>query len=183
MTHRRTPRWLLAAFVAGLPCVACACSPFVEEHVDRASATLRPHISALEHCEVSEASYRRIVSEWLRDRAAGPPLSSLSLGRAVAFPWLSRALADAALRSPGWAARVERARAGERDRLAAPLLSDPALLARLAVPFEGTPYAVQRVSFEKVLYGRADRYSSDRQAGAIKVPFDAQLWLRLVPAR
>jgi hypothetical protein len=60
-------------------------------------------------------------------------------------------------------------------------LSDPSLLQRLAAPFEGTQYQVLRVTFEKVLFGRADEYASDPGAGAVKVPFDAQLWLRLAP--
>ncbi|MFZ0790263.1 MAG: hypothetical protein WAM94_11655 [Chromatiaceae bacterium] len=42
-----------------------------------------------------------------------------------------------------------------------------------------TRYVVLGVTFEKVLFGRADQYSSDRRAGAVKVPFDALLWLRL----
>ncbi len=40
---------------------------------------------------------------------------------------------------------------------------------------------VQGLSFEKVLYGRADEHSSLHGSGAVKVPFDAQLWLRLAP--
>lgn len=174
----------LAMFFAVGPCFVFACTPFIEEHPTGASASFRPHTSAFENCEVSEPTYRQVVSEWLRTRPAGAaPVSSLSLGRAVAFPWLSRYIADAALQSPGWAERVVRARSGERDKLAAAILLDAALRQRLAVPFEGTQYVVLSVSFEKVLYGRADEYSSDKRAGAVRVPFDAQLWLRLAPSR
>ena len=171
---------LLAAALLASPGVGAECTPYVEEHPTWSSATLRPHRSAFEHCEVTEAAYRQVVTDWLRARSPdAPPIVSLSLGRAIAYPWISRHLADSALQSPNWAARVRATRAGERDQLAAPLLSDPSLLQRLAVPFEETQYLVLGVTFEKVLFGRADQYSSDLGAGAVKVPFDAQLWLRL----
>ena len=171
---------LITACLLASPGVGAQCTPYVEEHPTWSSATLRPHSSAFEHCEVSEAAYRQVVTDWLRARPPeAPPIVSLSLGRAVAFPWISRYLADSALQSPNWAARVRETRAGERDQLAATLLSDPSLLQRLAVPFEETQYLVLGVTFEKVLFGRADQYASDRGAGALKVPFDAQLWLRL----
>lgn len=172
----------LAAFVACAAVSAPACEPFIEEHPGWASASFRPHRNAFERCDVSEPVYRTVVAEWLRARARGHgELASLSLGRAVSFPWLSRHIADAALRIPGWAGRVARARTGERDRLAAEAIRDPDLLRRLAAPFEGSPYVVASVSFEKALFGPADRHSSSEDAGAVMVPFDAQLWLRLAP--
>lgn len=184
-TPMKLPRGIfLAIFLLAGPCVAWACTPYIEEHPGWTSASFRPHTDAFEHCDVSEAVYRQVVGDWLRARTPDlPTISSLSLGRAVTFPWISRYLADSALQSPGWAARVSRARKGERDRLAAPILSAPALLQRLAVPFEGTPYEVVGVSFEKVLFGRADKYASDLRAGEVKVPFDAQLWLKLAPRK
>jgi hypothetical protein len=164
------------------PCLALACTPFIEEHPSWTSASFRANTSAFERCEVDEQTYYQVISEWLQTRAADSgSVSSLSLGRVVAFPWLSRHIADSALQSPGWAARVARVKPGERDRLATPILRDPELLHRLAAPFEGTQYTVLSLSFEKVLFGRADEYSSDKNAGAVKVPFDAQLWLRLAP--
>lgn len=101
------------------------------------------------------------------------------LGRAVNFPWMSRQLADTALQIPGRADRVAHSDPGQRHRLAAQLLNDPTFLQRLATPFEGTRYAVTGIAFEKVLYGNASEYSSNHDAGKVKVPFDAQLWLRL----
>jgi hypothetical protein len=173
---------LVIVYFVASPCLALACTPFIEEHPSWASASFRPHTSAFEHCEVDEQSYRQVISEWLHTRAADSgAVSSLSLGRAVTFPWLSRHIADSALQTPGWAARVARAKPGERDSLAAPILRDPELLHRLAAPFEGTQYTIRSISFEKVLFGRADEYSSNKSAGAVKVPFDAQLWLQLAP--
>lgn len=167
---------------------ADSCAPFIEEHPGWTSASFRLHVSALEPCGVDEARYRRVIADWLQQRpATRPDVTSLSLGRAVNFPWISRFLADAALRSPDWAARVARARSGERDRLARPILQDLALLQRLAAPFAGSRYVVIGFSYEKVLFGRADIHASPlasaltSQAAAVMVPYDAQLWLRLAP--
>ena len=170
-------RLMAAAGLAVAPHLAVACTPFVEVHASGTSATLRPNTSAFERCTIDEPTYQRVVSEWLRSRPAG--MSSLSLGRAVSYPWLSGHIADSALAVPDWAGRLARAKAGERDKLAAEVLRDPALLRRLAVPFEGAPYVATRVSFEKILFGRADEYSSGRNGGSVLVPFDAQLWLSL----
>lgn len=173
---------LLAVYFAAQACTAIACTPFVETRAG--SASFRPHATAFERCEVSEAAYRQVIVDWLRTAdgaGAGRDIGSLALGRAVAFPWLSRHLADAALRSPRWSERIARAAPPERDRMAATVLRDPALLARLAVPFEGTPVVVTGLAFEKILFGPADRHASDPVAGTVPVPFDAQITLRLAP--
>lgn len=173
-------RILLTIFILCVPGSLLACEPFVEEHPGRTSASFRPNTNAFDRCPVSEHDYHAVVRAWLGSRAPEDDgITSLSLGRAVSFPWLSRYIADAALQSPQWAARVREARPGTRDKLAVDVLQDPALLKRLAVPFEGSRYEVTRISFEKVLFGRADEYSSTKSAGAVLVPFDAQLWLRL----
>jgi hypothetical protein len=49
------------------------------------------------------------------------------------------------------------------------------------VPFEATGYRVLGVGHEKLLFGRADVHVAGAAAGAVPVPFDAQLWLRLAP--
>jgi hypothetical protein len=63
------------------------------------------------------------------------------------------------------------------------VLGDTKLIGGLAVPFEDSPFEVVRLSCEKVLFGRADPYSSHPEAAAVLVPFDAQPWLRLRPRR
>lgn len=175
-------RLLVSTCLAVGPSLALACSPFIEEHPTSSSASFRPHTTAFEHCTVDETTYRRVVAAWLQNRPTGSArITSLALGRAVTYPWLSQRIADSALASPGWAAQVAKAKPGERDKLAAKALLDPALLRRLAAPFDGTQFVVLRVSYEKVLFGRADEHASQRSAGAVLVPFDAQLWLQLSP--
>ena len=166
----------VVAWLAARSGIALACSPHIEEHsAASGSFVLRPHKNAFERCEVSEAAYREVIGEWLKAGPTGAPaVSSLALGRAVAYPWIARHLADAALETPGWAAKVSRATPAERDKMAGALFRQPQFLQRLALPFEGTPYQVVGISFEKVLWGKT---------GAVPVPFDAQLWLRVAPRR
>jgi hypothetical protein len=151
-------------------------------------ATLRPGVSSAVSCRVDETAYRQLVVRWLQERPrSAAPVSSLALGRALHYPWLSQHIADLALASPGWAGRIAAAPAGGRERLAGLVFSDPRLLQRLAVPFEGTAYRVLAVGHEKLLFGRADVHAAGAAAaagtaaGAVPVPFDAQLWLRLAP--
>jgi hypothetical protein len=161
-----------------------ACEPYVEEQPKWSSATFRPGRDGLASCEVGEDAYRAVVQAWLAARPANAaPVDSLSLGRVVSYPWLSRAIADAALASPGWASRAAHARPGRRAALAAPVLRDPALRDRLAVPFSGSRWTVKNLSYEKVLFGPASEHASHVVAGdaGVLVPFDAQLWLRLAP--
>ena len=183
---------LLAGVLLANPVAAETCSPFIEEHPAWASASFRLHITAFEACSVDEARYRQVIADWLQRQqqtspSTAPDITSLSLGRAVNFPWISRFIADAALQTPGWAVRVARTKIGERDKLAKPVLHDPALLQRLAVPFADSRYVVIGLSYEKVLFGRADKYASqltykaasNQAVTTVKVPYDAQLWLRL----
>ncbi len=162
-----------------------ACEPYVEEQPKWHSATFRPSRAALASCDVTEDAYRAVVGAWLAARAPdAPPLDTVALGRAVSYPWLSRAIADAALASPGWASRATHAKPGRRDALAAPVLRAPALRDRLALPFAGSRYVVTNLSYEKVLFGKASEHATQILAGQgdVLVPFDAQLWLRLAPS-
>jgi hypothetical protein len=182
MAGLRVPVWFAVVCLMASPALACA--PHIEERPTESTASFRPHTTAFERCEVDEATYVRVLGEWLHARAAdAPELRSISLGRAVNFPWISRYMADSALQSPGWAASASRAKMVERSRLAAKVLNDPLFLQRLDAPFEGTRYTITAISFEKVLFGAAAEYSSSKEAGKVPVPFDAQLWLRLAPRK
>ena len=167
------------AGVLALPCLGDACAPHVEEHSGSRSASFRSHSPPSEPCRVDEATYVRVVQEWLSGRDGTAPVSSLALGRAVDYPWISGHLADSSLRSSGWAQRISRGPAGEQNRFVAALLSEPAFLRRLGAPFEARGYVVTGVSVEKVLVGKARDHASDARAGNARVPFDAQVWLRL----
>ncbi len=67
------------------------------------------------------------------------------------------------------------------SKLAKEVVLDPALLQRLAIPFAGLHYKVEKISYEKVLFGPAAQHSSNKRADSRPVPFDAQQWLQLTP--
>lgn len=173
---------LLSALLLGLPGIAIACTLHVEENPTWASASLRLLSSGNTPCVISEDEYRRVVSTWLQQRPAdAPALTSLSLGRAVDYPWISRHLADRGLNDPAWRKQVMRASASQHNRFVAAVLSEPDFRQRLDAPFVGSSLTVQGVSVEKVLLGPASQYTSATASARIRVPFDAQVWLRLTP--
>ncbi|HET9700667.1 MAG TPA: hypothetical protein VFP70_07100 [Burkholderiales bacterium] len=137
-------------------------------------------MNAFENCQVAEESYRQVVADWLGRRPAdAPTVTSLSLGRAVGFPWISRHIADSALRNPRWDARAGKPKKVGINSLVSELLSEPEFLRRLGAPFEGTGHAIAGVTVEKVLVGRAGEHASGASAGNRQVPYDAQVWIRL----
>ncbi|WP_300453903.1 hypothetical protein [Accumulibacter sp.] len=173
---RRLAAWPLLA----LPLVAAACAPQIDEQPGADTASFRPHSDAFLRCEVSESTYREVIGRWLRARPAdAPPLRGLSLGRAFHFPWISRHLAESALRDGQWDARRGRPRHAGENRWVASTLSEPDFLVRLAIPFAGSPYAPVGVSVEKVLVGKAQEVAPDLAAGQRRLPFDAQIWLTI----
>lgn len=166
---------LVCAAAPGLVAAAPPCRPAVESpRPGSGAAVFRAHPTAFEPCDVEEADYQRVLRDWLSSQAAdAATLTSVSLGRAVQYPWLSRAMTDAALRDKAWLAQAAQAGPVRRDRLLAALLRDPALLQRLGAPFEGTRYELTGVvTYEKVLWRKED---------GVDAPFDAQLWLRVRP--
>lgn len=160
---------------------ALACSPFIEDSPQQSTAVFRNHTDAFVECPVSEASYQQVLRQWLQSRSSDlPSLTGLSLGRAVNFPWLSRLIADTALRVPAWQSLIVATPRGRLDALAARVFEQAELRARLAEPFAGSGYTVIGLSYEKVLYGKARDHATNRKDETL-VPFDAQLWLRLAP--
>ncbi len=191
MQRRITLSHLILAFsflsflgiIAATPLVAQPCAPFIEEHPQQTTAVFRKHTDAFTECPVSEASYQQILRQWLQARATNlPPLTGVSLGRAVDFPWLSRLIADTALKVPAWQSLIIATPRGRLHALAARVFENAELRARLAEPFAGSGYTVIGLSYEKVLYGKASDHATDRRDDTL-VPFDAQVWLQLTPRR
>lgn len=122
--------------------------------------------------------------------AAGPDLPSpatLAMGRIVEYPWLSERLARAALADPGWDAQRGRPRAGGENAWVAEALAQRRLLAELADRFAAEGLALRVAGVEKVLVGDVGssaelrHLAADAVDPAARLPFDAQLWLRIEP--
>ena len=97
-------------------------------------------------------------------------VASLSLGRIERLPWLAQRVAEAARRSPRWDARTGRAREGAAEHAVADWIRQGNLAGELAAVLASFGAKLDGVSVEKVLVTSAP---GDR------VPFDAQVWLRL----
>lgn len=158
------------------------CLPHVEEHANWGSASFRPHRDAFLNCPVSEATFQRVLAEWLRSRGeTAPAIKTIGLGRAISYPWISEYIAGAALTSPQWNPARGRSRTGSNNynSLVAGILSNPAFIKRLQIPFEATPYFVVSVSVQKVLVGKVGDVMPGVARESLLVPYDAQLWIVL----
>lgn len=166
----------------GAPGIASGCTIHIEENARWATASVRLTSAGEAGCTIDEATYQQTVSAWLQQRPAdAPALTSLSLGRAIDYPWISRHLADRGLADPRWRKQALRGSAGGHNRFVADTLTEPVFLQRLAAPFSTSPLTVHGVSVEKVLLGPASQYASSPVQAKTRVPFDAQVWLRLTP--
>lgn len=173
---------LTIVLLLALSPLAAACSAYVEGSPDPAYAVFRPHSSVFESCEVSEETYRRVLAQWLHNRPPGSAqLVSVALGRAKDYPWIAHYMADSARQNREWRGHGKRIPPGRQNTLVARLLTDATFLQRLDAPFDGTALTVRGVAVEKVLLGAASEHSSDSRTAKVKVPYDAQLWLQLVP--
>lgn len=155
-----------------------ACSPYIEEH--ETTPAFRANTNAYEACPVSEETYNRIIREWLCARQQRSQITSIYLGRAVDYPWISRQIADNALVLIRKNGSVTKMTPKQRSDLESSAIKDAALLTRLATSFAGSSFNVTGISFEKVLYGKATDCSSQKDAGKMLVPYDAMLWIRLI---
>ena len=181
-------RWLRPCLLALLLAVLDvgklfpACSPFIEESADHLSATFRAHTSAFDECPVSEATYRQVVATWLASREPGLPQPRLlGLGRAISFPWISHFFVETAREMSRWQKTVATRPRREWDATAAKIILAPELRARLAAPFARSQLRVGELVFEKILYGPEEEHGARGTGTHQRVPFDAQLWLRLHP--
>jgi hypothetical protein len=111
--------------------------------------------------------------------------ASLELGRIIDYPWLSKSLADAALRSPVWDPKKGRGRRSEDNPAVASLIDTRRLLQPLAPTFARYGVKARAAGVEKVLVGRVGESEQLAALEAIpaakdkKLPYDAILWVRL----
>lgn len=168
---------LVLALLAATGAMAFACSPYIEEH--ETTPAFRANASAFETCPVSEEAYNLIIRQWLHTKQPAVQITSMYLGRAVDYPWISKQITDNALVLIRKKGPVTKMTPKQRYALESAAIKDAALLERLAAPFADSSYRVTGISFEKMLYGKAADYSSRKDAEKMLVPYDAQLWLRL----
>ena len=145
---------------------------------------LRAHHPKCKGCRIDKSSMVSVLTAaFLKN---DPPriegsYSSLSIGRLIDYPWLSQYLATTAYHDQGWDSRKGKPAAMDINKYVSRLLSRKELLAQIETPFAESGYKVNRVSVEKVLVGgfrEVPFYQGKMYPG--RVPYDAQVWFRLV---
>lgn len=142
----------------------------------------RLSVRARTSCPVAREQLRAALMDVAPSAFAGgaqPAELRVELGRIIEHPWLSTALARAALSSKEW----DKARGAPRQRNINQLAG---ALLRLGGTLDDLPagWTLKSVSVEKVLVQPARAMPELRAAPGDKalVPFDAQVWLQYVPS-
>lgn len=144
-------------------------------------------------CHLSLASLGRLLETGLQGLFPQPPLPirGLYLGRLIDYPEWSRSLATAAAKSRSWNSKRGRpTKTVESDnQCIRQLLNGPAYPKSLLPPFAKYQLAATISDVEKVLVFKAKDIWPDRKttprgiSPEARLPVDAQIWLRLEPAR
>ena len=169
------------AVLASIP--AGECTLTVEASENWPALRLRAGHPNHRPCFIDKAA----VVEALTQAFAGPhpilasrEFTSLALGRLIDYPWLVRFLAQHAARDPQWDAIAGKPRRIHVNRYVADVLFSPGIVSEIEKPLHGQGYRVAGVSVEKVLVGGFENVPQwEGPGGKGKIPFDAQVWLRL----
>ena len=200
MTRARPPAWsrsiavpmlcIAAALAAHRPSPKGSTEPCETTHEiadGGQSMRLRPG------CPLSladtSAALTALLQEAFPDGRMNLDRATLELGRIVQYPWLSKGLADAALRSPVWEQKKGRGRRTDDNPAVASILDTRRVLAPLIPTFARFGIRARAGSVEKVLVGEVgktkDLAALEKTPTAMgkKLPYDAILWLRLEPLK
>jgi hypothetical protein len=178
------------AFVVGLvpisihaePEPTSACTP---THEIRDDGTLRLRAGCKLSLAETAAGLDALLAEAFPSGRMTESRASLELGRIVDYPWLSKALAEASLRSPVWNPEKGRGRRTDDNPAVASIVDTRRLLAPLTTVFARHGVRARAGSVEKVLVGEVGEtpelapLASNQAAAGKKLPYDAILWLRL----
>lgn len=188
MKQRRLVALALSLALAPLSAIASqepsGCEPKHEVEEGGAELRLRADGCALSLPETAAAIEALLGEAWGGKRMQ-TDRASLGLGRVVDYPWLSKALAEAAMKSPVWDPKNGRGRRGSDNAAVASMVDARRLLAPLAPVFARYGAKARAGSVEKVLVakvGDGDELAAvagQKLAEGKKLPFDAILWLRL----
>jgi hypothetical protein len=184
----RSAALLLALAVAAAASAARAeCKPTHEIRENGTELRLRADGCALSVAETG-AALDALLSEAFGGARMSEARATLELGRIVSYPWLSKALADAAIKSPVWDPKRGRGRRDSNESAIKVIVDTRRLLAPLAPVFARHGAKARASSVEKVLVGEVGDtealapLAGQKLAEGKKLPYDAILWLRLEKA-
>jgi hypothetical protein len=148
--------------------------------------TLSMRVRSEDHgdCRIDQQTMAAAIHTALSGTA--PPIprkdyTSLSIGRLVEYPWLSLSVVNAARNDPEFDVKKGKPRSKDLNKYVADLLRQEEACKQLSEVLAGSGYEVVGVSVEKVLVGAAkDILSYQGEPFSGRVPFDAQVWYRLM---
>jgi hypothetical protein len=186
-----TACWLLAWLPAGGSCreatvvsvPAGECTFSLEADEEWHALRLRAHHPHYRPCNIDQQTVLTLLDAAFA-KTEPPALqggyTSLSLGRLIDYPWLSRYLAEAAYRDKRWNRKTGRPVKAEINAYTGRLLYNRDLLKPVQAELGKHGYRIAGVSVEKVLVGHASDLPRPAQTRLVgRIPFDAQVWLQL----
>ena len=128
------------------------CRPVIEADAEWKVIIVRPHENAFLVCTLTQAQLQDLIRSFLtQPENRQVEFRSISLGRLVEHPWLSKYLAIHTLAHDNWDVEKGQPRTGYINHLVRDILSAPDLLEQIQASFAGSGYTVVGASVEKVL--------------------------------
>jgi hypothetical protein len=159
------------------------CELRVEANDQWHTLRLRAHHPGYKGCHIDRESMLSILGAAF-SKTGSPKLegsySSLFLGRLIDYPWMSQYLANGAHGDRGWSSVKGKPVAMDINKYVSNLLSAKELMEPIETVLAKGGYRVVGVTVEKVLVGgfrEVPLYQGKMSRG--RVPYDAQVWLRL----
>ena len=144
---------------------------------------LRVHHPTHKSCDVDKESMLSVLDAVFSipdSPVATGNYSSLSMGRLVDYPWLSRYLVDVARGDRKWDSKKGKPAGMDINKYVSLLLFTKDLMDPIEAVLAKGNYKIISVTVEKVLVGSFREIPSYQGSGFPgKVPYDAQVWLRL----
>jgi hypothetical protein len=158
------------------------CSFRVEADDEARTLRLRVHPSYPE-CHTTKDTMQKVLRAVFL--ITGSPrlegvYTSLFLGRLVDYPWLCEYLAVTAYKDPQWDRKKGKPVSMDLYKYVSAILSNSEVTSQFEDVFGTSGYRIKAVILEKVLIGSfrdVPLYTGKMLPG--KIPFDAQVWLRL----
>jgi hypothetical protein len=173
--------WSQGTTIISAPAGACRLS--IEADEEWHTLRLRAQHPRYQPCDIGQDAVLDILASAFA-KTAPPALqdgyTSLFIGRLIDYPWLSHFLAETAHKDKRWNKKKGRPIKMDINAYVARLLFDQELLKPMQTELSRHGYRIAGASVEKVLVGSfRDLPGPERKNLTGRIPFDAQLWLRL----
>ena len=159
------------------------CSMALQANLEWKTIALRARQSDRMNCKISRTKLASLLKEAVEKKGSllrSHEFSSIFIGRAVEFPWLSSFLSEQAFKDSSWDKIKGRPKKQNVNRYVETVLNRHPVICQLDSIIGKVGYRIAGVSVEKVLVGRYQNmidFNGPRFKGGL--PFDAQVYLIL----